>query len=129
MDGNLEQELSIMLERVQCVTLPREDPELVNYCQTFCPTYPTIIVCQDEGEGNLPISEYMVRIFEYLVPNEIELERLVQSSCKIIPLPPSTSRNCDNNGADVDDDDENDNRIHENVSALQRIGASNALVT
>lgn len=64
----------------QCIVmLQREVPEFVNllvakYCKSK-----GVMVIQDVGGEDRPISAEMLRLCDYIVPNESELRRLVQS--------------------------------------------------
>jgi sugar/nucleoside kinase (ribokinase family)/sugar phosphate isomerase/epimerase len=132
MNGNLEEELNAILEGVHCVMLQREVPEYVNLLiAKHAKSYdPSIVICQDVGGEDRPISREMLKLCDYLVPNESELKRLVQSSCKITHLPSTSTHNDKDHDNDENFDvDKYDDSIHQYVLALQQMGATNVLVT
>jgi sugar/nucleoside kinase (ribokinase family)/sugar phosphate isomerase/epimerase len=113
----IERDLRHILEGVQCILLQREVPEYVNMliASRAKEMDSSIIVCMDVGGEDRPISEPMLRLCDYLVPNESELKRLVQSSCGTTSLD--------------SDDMETDQIVVEYARRLQQMGASNVLVT
>ncbi|OEU08974.1 putative ribokinase [Fragilariopsis cylindrus CCMP1102] len=81
-------------EHIRCVLLQREVPEYVNLLIASCvedynnqcdDDNNKIVVFQDVGGEDRPISKEMLELCDYIVPNESELKRLVESSS------PSTS--------------------------------------
>eukprot|EP00536_Pseudo-nitzschia_multiseries_P014831 jgi/Psemu1/262456/estExt_Genewise1Plus.C_7730007 len=82
---DLEERLETLLEEegVRCVLLQREVPECVNLLIASCndaPSWTPIVVYQDAGGEDRPISEEMLSLCDFLVPNESEARRLVASS-------------------------------------------------
>ena len=66
------------------VMLQREIPEKVNllvatYCRHFLKQFGTVNVVLDGGGEDRPISSEMLELCDYIMPNEIELRRLVKS--------------------------------------------------
>jgi sugar/nucleoside kinase (ribokinase family)/sugar phosphate isomerase/epimerase len=118
-DEHLSREMDRMLEGVHCIMLQREVPEYVNIliANRAKQIDPNIVVFLDAGGEDRPISKEMLNVCDYLVPNESELKRLVESTC-----PKST---VDALKACRD----SDNSIVEHARALQNLGASNILVT
>ncbi|KAG7367513.1 xylose isomerase domain containing protein [Nitzschia inconspicua] len=118
-DTDIEQELDQILSGVKCIMLQREVPEYVNLliASRAKQIDPTIVVIQDIGGEDRPISKQMLDLCDYVVPNESELIRLVLSSSDMHHLDESHRRQ--SSGRD----------ILEYAQALQRIGASNVLVT
>ncbi len=131
-ESDLEEKLKQILEEegVECVLLQREVPEFVNLLIASCVkdhnNNPTnrdsnhkIQVFQDVGGEDRPISEEMLQLCDYIVPNESELKRLVKSSAPSIPPTPEELSTADNAVAN----------ILPMASQLQELGASNVLVT
>jgi len=120
-------------EYVRCVLLQRECPEYVNLLiascvkdhNNQCINDNKIIVFQDIGGEDRPISKEMLELCDYIVPNESELKRLVESSSSS-----STSFTSSYESNDNDDDDSDDEAVViEYAKELQRLGAANVLVT
>ena len=105
-----------LLDGTKCILLQREVPEYVNQLiASRAKERGGIIVIQDVGGEDRPISRDMLECCDFLVPNESELERLVKSV-----VPDSVA------STDVDDDDE---IIISQAKTLQSCGARNVLVT
>mmetsp|Transcript_20905 Transcript_20905/g.31668 ORF Transcript_20905/g.31668 Transcript_20905/m.31668 type:complete len:707 (+) Transcript_20905:123-2243(+) len=73
-----------IFEGIHCVMLQREVPEFVNLLVATEAKKRGILVLQDVGGDDRPISESMLKLCNYLMPNESELNRLVASfeECK-----------------------------------------------
>ena len=113
-------------EHIRCVLLQREVPEYVNLLIASCvedynnqcdDDNNKIVVFQDVGGEDRPISKEMLELCDYIVPNESELKRLVESSS------PSTSSTL------LSGDDNEETVVVEYAKELQRLGAANVLVT
>ena len=113
-------------EHIRCVLLQREVPEYVNLLIASCvedynnqcdDDYNKIVVFQDVGGEDRPISKEMLELCDYIVPNESELKRLVESSFS------STSSTL------VSGDGNEETVVVEYAKELQRLGAANVLVT
>lgn len=75
-----DEEIDQLLENVNCILLQREVPEHVNLLiASRAKRRENIIVIQDAGGEDRPISEEMLQCCDYLIPNESELKRLVDS--------------------------------------------------
>ena len=115
-------------ENIRCVLLQREVPEYVNLLiascvkdyNNKCNDNKKIVVFQDVGGEDRPISKEMLELCDYIVPNESELKRLVESS--------SSSSSSTSPSLFSDDDDE-ETVVIEYAKELQRLGAANVLVT
>ena len=116
-------------EGVRCVLLQREVPESVNLLIASCVeehnnnyvdrgSNDKIVVFQDIGGEDRPMSTEMLELCDFIVPNESELKRLVKSS--------SSSSRSHSTKSDTDD---KISSILSYVTNLQNIGASNILVT
>jgi ribokinase len=114
----VEEQLDQLLDGVKCILLQREVPEYVNLLVATCAKERdnTIIICQDVGGEDRPISSEMLQLCDFVIPNESELIRLVESSSSLGPVDTS---HCTND----------DERVVEYARALQKIGATNVLVT
>ena len=128
--SDLENYLKNILENegVKCVLLQREVPEFVNLLIASCvkdhndnlrpwDSSQQIQVFQDVGGEDRPISKEMLRLCDYIVPNESELKRLVKFSSSSTPEELNTSENVLVAS------------ILPMASRLQELGASNVLVT
>lgn len=104
-DGEIDQ----LLEGVSCILLQREVPEFVNL-RIACRAKQqgNIIVIQDGGGEDRPITQEILQYCDFLMPNESELKRLAESFC--------------------DDSFETDDYLS-CAKLLQRKGARNVLVT
>ncbi|KAL3921563.1 MAG: hypothetical protein SGILL_002684 [Bacillariaceae sp.] len=125
--SSVEEELDRLLEGVQCILLQREVPEYVNLLTASRAKEkdPSIVICQDVGGEDRPISPEMLKLCDYVVPNESELKRLVQSSAT------ATSAEKDNpsmSSTRQDITEEMDNIVAD-AKRLQEMGAANVLVT
>eukprot|EP00980_Cylindrotheca_fusiformis_P024170 scaffold11589_cov117-Cylindrotheca_fusiformis.AAC.4 len=104
-----DEQLDEMLDGVKCILLQREVPEYVNLrIASRAKRRGNIIVIQDAGGEDRPISKEMLQCCDYLVPNESELKRLAESFCNE-PLETDDYISC--------------------AKLLQRKGAKNVLVT
>lgn len=122
---DLEERLRAILEEegVRCVLLQREVPEFVNLFIASCvqdhnknnQDHPKIVVYQDIGGEDRPISAQMLQLCDFIVPNESEAKRLVKSS-SIEDTPGLV-------GSTKED------VAKECAKALQKNGARNVLVT
>ena len=121
---DLEEKLENILEEesVRCVLLQREVPEFVNLLIASCvkdynekkmdddPSgNERIVVYQDVGGEDRPISEQMLKLCDFIVPNQSEAKRLVESS-------PSMGNNVEEDAMQY-------------ASELQKMGSGNVLVT
>jgi ribokinase len=78
-----EEEIDQLLEGVRCILLQREVPEYVNLrIASRAQQRGNIIVIQDAGGEDRPVTEEMLQYCDFLVPNESELKRLVESFCE-----------------------------------------------
>jgi sugar/nucleoside kinase (ribokinase family)/sugar phosphate isomerase/epimerase len=108
-------ELDKLLEGIECILLQREVPEYVNILiATRAKELGNVLVMQDVGGEDRPISSEMLRCCDYLIPNESELKRLVEASGG---LPKS------------EDNSDDDSVIVVQAKYLQALGARNVLVT
>jgi sugar/nucleoside kinase (ribokinase family)/sugar phosphate isomerase/epimerase len=109
---------AIFGDNCQYVMLQREIPEYVNYLVAKYCSKEGIVVVQDIGGDDRPMESKMLRLCEYIVPNETELRRLVSSL---------------NGRIRVHDEEGEGERRKENVvdmaRQLQQHGARNVLVT
>lgn len=104
-----------ILKYAKCLLLQREVPEYANlFIATQAKKRAGIVVFQDVGGEDRPISSDMLDRCDYLIPNETELKRLIQS------LGETTEES-------VDDDDKDE--IVRCAKLLQSHGAHNVLVT
>lgn len=131
--SKLEDKLERILEEegVRCVLLQREVPECVNLLIASCVkdyndkkryidrSDEKILVLQDVGGEDRPISREMLELCDYIVPNESELKRLVESSSSSWNRPPTANH----------DADDKISSILPYAVELQRLGAANVLVT
>lgn len=110
------EELDEMLESAKCIMLQREVPEYVNLLiASEAKKRNGILVFQDVGGEDRPMSREMMELCDYLIPNESELKRLVHS----LGEP----------GGGDDDKVEQDDEIIRYAKILQSYGARNVLVT
>ena len=130
--GELVSQLMELLDRklVRAVLLQREVPEYVNLLIASCVKEHNnrcnneenkIVIFQDVGGEDRKISESMLKLCDYIVPNESELKRLVKSS--------SSTAIVDNLNDDDDNNHSDEKIIIEYAKELQRLGAANVLVT
>lgn len=103
--------LDDLLRDTKCVMLQREIPEYVNLLIATAAKRRGILVLQDIGGEDRPIGLEMMELCDYLIPNETELSRLVQSLCGDAP------------NEHVEDS------IIAQAKLLQQHGARNVLVT
>ena len=109
--------LDTLLENTKCVMLQREIPEHVNLrIAAEAKERGGILVMQDVGGEDRPMTTDMMSLCDYLVPNESELDRLLVS----------LGVSFDDGNDSYDDDDA---AVVEKAKALQRHGANNVLVT
>jgi ribokinase len=114
-DGISVADIDEMLQGVKCILLQREVPEYVNLLiGSRAKKLGNIIVIQDVGGEDRPISSEMLRLCDYVVPNESELKRLIESSGPKL---------------DSGEDTENTEEILKFAKSLQKMGARNVLVT
>lgn len=112
-----EHELELILDGVECILLQREVPEYVNLLiASRAKERKGILVMQDVGGEDRPISELMLGLCDYIVPNESELKRLVEGMG--MEMGPATSKGLDD-----------DHMIVAQAKFLQSKGANNVLVT
>lgn len=112
-NGLVSEEIDDLLENAKCIMLQREVPEYVNLLiASEAKKRKNIVVFQDVGGEDRPISRLMLKLCDYLVPNESELKRLVLSL-----------------GERTDDGGEEEDEIVHCAKILQRHGARNVLVT
>ena len=79
-DGLVGEEIDDLLENAKCIMLQREVPEYVNLLiASEAKKRKNIVVFQDVGGEDRPMSRHMLELCDYLVPNESELKRLVLS--------------------------------------------------
>jgi ribokinase len=106
-----------LLEGVECILLQREVPEYVNLLIATRAKQKgnNIIVIQDVGGEDRPISSELLQCCDYLIPNESELKRLVESSGAQKPT--------------IEDEQDEDSVIVAYAKCLQTLGACNVLVT
>lgn len=110
-----DEELCKLLEGVGCLLLQREVPEYVNLLiASRAKAIGNILVVQDAGGEDRPISSQMLQSCDYLIPNESELKRLVESSGENI---------------EISEEDDKDSVIVAYAKCLQKMGAKNVLVT
>jgi sugar/nucleoside kinase (ribokinase family)/sugar phosphate isomerase/epimerase len=112
-EGVKEEDLSDLLEHAKCILLQREVPEYVNLLIATEAKRRGIMVFQDVGGEDRPMSREMLEHCDYLIPNESELKRLVHS------MEPHVET-----ASDATDDD-----IVRYAKVLQKHGARNVLVT
>jgi ribokinase len=114
-DGIRETYWDDLLKNVECILLQREVPEYVNLLIAShakrCKA--DIVVMQDVGGEDRPISSEMLGYCDYIVPNESELKRLVHGMGMMIPT----------------EDSDDDELIVRLATFLQSKGAKNVLVT
>jgi sugar/nucleoside kinase (ribokinase family)/sugar phosphate isomerase/epimerase len=103
--------LDHVMNGTQCLLLQREIPEHVNLILARYAKKKQILVLQDVGGEDRSISGEMLSLCDYIIPNESELQRLVQSL---------TGEACDRNDLDS---------IVQRAKILQKYGANNVLVT
>lgn len=118
-NGEEEQQvgqLDELLEHCKCILLQREVPEYVNLliATQAKKRKEGILVIQDVGGEDRPISREMLELCDYVIPNESELFRLVQSLGE---------RTTDEDAQD------GDGEIIKCAKVLQKHGAHNVLVT
>lgn len=114
--GETQEKIDDLLSHAKCILLQREVPEYVNHLiASKAKKRKGILVFQDVGGEDRPMSREMMQLCDYLIPNESELKRLVHS------LGETT----------IDDDDaiNTDDEIVRCAKILQRHGAHNVLVT
>ena len=112
-DGVTKEEVDGLLEHAKCLLLQREVPEYVNlFIATEAKKRGGILVFQDVGGEERPMSRDTLELCDYLIPNESELKRLVHSLGETI-----------GNGGDENDE------IVRCAKLLQNHGAHNVLVT
>lgn len=113
-EGVKEDDLNDLLEHAKCILLQREVPEYVNLLiATEAKRRGGILVFQDVGGEDRPMSREMLELCDYVVPNESELKRLAHSL-----------------GEDVDNEsDPSDDDVVRYAKVLQEHGARNVLVT
>lgn len=117
---DVSEQLRSMLEGVQCILLQREVPEFVNLLvATRAKQMGGILVLQDVGGEDRPITRDMLQVCDYLMPNESELRRLLKS----LGEPDVTL------SSDRDENDDDGDLIVKQAKLLQQYGASNVLVT
>ena len=110
-----EEEIENLLNGVSCILLQREVPEFVNLLiASRAKEKGDIIVIQDVGGEDRPISEEMLRFCDYLIPNESELKRLVESF---------------GDSPSLKEEDDEDSMVLSCAKYLQSKGARNVLVT
>mmetsp|Transcript_1990 Transcript_1990/g.2797 ORF Transcript_1990/g.2797 Transcript_1990/m.2797 type:complete len:726 (+) Transcript_1990:149-2326(+) len=107
-----------LLEGVYCVMLQREVPEFVNLLVAAEAKNRGILVLQDVGGDDRPISENMLQLCDYIMPNESELNRLVASF-----------ENSEFSQKDADSSLTDDNEVITRAKFLQSKGARNVLVS
>jgi ribokinase len=110
-----DHEVSEILHNVKCVMLQREVPEYVNLVIASEARKRGILVIQDVGGQERPISRQMLELCDYLVPNESELNRLVSSFSERLP--------------DLREDAAEEDTVIAQAEFLQKQGARNILVT
>jgi sugar/nucleoside kinase (ribokinase family)/sugar phosphate isomerase/epimerase len=112
-NGLVSDEIDDLLENAKCIMLQREVPEYVNLLiASEAKKRKNIVVFQDVGGEDRPISRHMLKLCDYLVPNESELKRLVMSL-----------------GETTEDGGKEEGEIVHCAKILQRHGARNVLVT
>ena len=115
-EGVMRGEINSLLEHAKCVMLQREIPEFANLLiATEAKKRDGILVFQDVGGEDRPMTRDMLELCDYLVPNESELKRLVLSL-----------------GETVDHEDcstDEDGWVVKCAKLLQDHGARNVLVT
>ena len=111
-DSSAIVDLDALLSDKTCVMLQREVPEYVNLLIATEAKKRNILVVQDVGGEDRSISKEMLQVCDYLVPNESELVRLLQS--------------LGNDNVSISDDN---NTIVQYAKLLQKHGAHNVLVT
>lgn len=100
-------------QNFKCLLLQREVPEFVNLILAKCANQNGIIVLQDVGGEERDMTEEMMSLCDYLMPNLTELNRLVKSF----------------DGTAVEVDPTNHDSIIKSANILQKHGAKNVLVT
>ena len=115
-----------MLRGKKCVLLQREVPEYVNLliASRAKQLDQNIIVIQDVGGEDRPISSQMLQLCDYIVPNESELIRLVESSSS-----DEVESSDNNNNEDDEAPETTTEEILKLAKRLQNLGAKNVLVT
>jgi ribokinase len=110
----VEEEIRRRLKGIECIMLQREVPEYVNLliADIAKEINPDVIVVQDIGGEDRPISSQMLKLCDFVIPNVPELLRLVWKNAQL--------------NDDIDDDYD---IILEAAKDLQQQGASNVLVT
>jgi len=121
---------------IKCLLLQREIPECVNlilarHIRQRQRRQGDIIVLQDIGGEERPMSQEMMSLCDYIMPNHTELKRLVHD------LEPDYPIDVDDNDDDDENKDDNDmtKLEHQRTQAitlakiLQKHGATNVLVT
>lgn len=107
-----------LFKNVECILLQREVPEYVNLliASHAKEWKENILVMQDVGGEDRPISATMLGYCDYIVPNESELYRLVHGMGMTVLT-------------DDEVDNDEDSRIIRCAKFLQSNGAKNVLVT
>ncbi len=109
-----DEELDQLLDNVECILLQREVPEYVNLLiASRAKKRKGVLVMQDVGGEDRLITTEMLRLCDYIIPNENEMRRLVEGMGMTLP------------SQEVDEDQ----RIIAQAKFLQSQGAKNVLVT
>mmetsp|Transcript_13229 Transcript_13229/g.18729 ORF Transcript_13229/g.18729 Transcript_13229/m.18729 type:complete len:722 (-) Transcript_13229:1969-4134(-) len=105
---------NMLTKDTKCIMLQREVPEYVNRMLAAEARERGILVLQDIGGEDRPMDREMMQLCDYIIPNETELDRLVQSFG--VPNDHDTLQ-------DMKDD------VVTKARYLQKHGARNVLVT
>ena len=117
--GNeIEKKVECLLKGTTCLLLQCEVPQFVNLLvakeaqrlNSISTAERKIIICLDVGGEDRPIDKELLACCDYILPNETELKRLVQST-------------------DCKKTDTNMSEIIDYAKQLQKMGAKNVLVT
>jgi sugar/nucleoside kinase (ribokinase family)/sugar phosphate isomerase/epimerase len=134
-------QLEELLDGVQYVMLQREVPEYVNLLIATEAQRRGLCVLQDVGGEDRPISSEMLRMCDYVVPNESELNRLVASLAAMTGTSDSSEDDEPTSASEGESpsestsesastsSEEDDDEIVTKAKLLQAHGARNVLVT
>ena len=141
----LEEYFDELLANAKCVLLQREVPEFVNLViasevakrRADTEGDAGIVVLQDIGGEDRPMTTEMMSLCDYLIPNETELKRLL-TSLEAQSEKQDEAESDESTKVDATKDDETiDNNVHDDdddtiiamAKTLQQHGARNVLVT
>jgi sugar/nucleoside kinase (ribokinase family)/sugar phosphate isomerase/epimerase len=117
-----DQALDALLDGKQCILLQREVPEYVNLrIASRAKKRGGIIVIQDVGGEDRPMTREMLELCDYVVPNESELQRLIQTI--------TTTSTTTTTAAITKENARDDATIVRQAALLRDLGARNVLVT